>query len=107
MPLARLMAGLVPLPSVRALAEEYGVSPPTVSRAVRVLADEGRGDRGSGLGDVRRRTLAFASLSLPLGRAIRLIELRPGRLLTPGFSYGRVDGSDYSGDLFRWRENHA
>jgi GntR family transcriptional regulator len=29
------------LPSVRALAAEYGVSPPTVSRAVRVLADEG------------------------------------------------------------------
>jgi GntR family histidine utilization transcriptional repressor len=30
------------LPSVRALATEYGVSPPTVSRAVRELAGEGR-----------------------------------------------------------------
>ena len=30
------------LPSVRALAAEYGVSPPTVSRAVRQLAEEGR-----------------------------------------------------------------
>lgn len=29
------------LPSVRALADHYGVSPPTVSRAVRSLADEG------------------------------------------------------------------
>jgi DNA-binding GntR family transcriptional regulator len=29
------------LPSVRALAAEYGVSPPTVSRAVRELAGEG------------------------------------------------------------------
>lgn len=29
------------LPSVRALAAEYGVSPPTVSRAVRALADDG------------------------------------------------------------------
>jgi DNA-binding GntR family transcriptional regulator len=29
------------LPSVRKLAEEYGVSPPTISRAVRLLADEG------------------------------------------------------------------
>ena len=29
------------LPSVRKLAEEYGVSPPTVSRAVRALAGEG------------------------------------------------------------------
>ena len=29
------------LPSVRALATEYEVSPPTVSRAVKALADEG------------------------------------------------------------------
>ena len=29
------------LPNVRDLAAEYSVSPPTVSRAVRLLADEG------------------------------------------------------------------
>ena len=46
------------LPGARVLAGEYGVSHATVSRAVDVLAAEGLADRGPGLGDVRRRTLA-------------------------------------------------